>query len=908
MFDGLLNAFASAFTQSNRLLTLQIGGDGFEPEALLPHILRGTHSISSLYRYELDCLSSNAYLELKDLLGLPVQVGILDPKGDERIITGVVTSAATLGADGGFSAYRLVIEPALALLTHRRTSRVFQDITVSEIVQVVLDEHIAANPVFASAFKLETQLSETYPARSYCLQYRESDLAFISRLLKEEGIAWRFVFTAGDTPVHTLVLFDDPYNLEQSQLGRVRFHRADGTESEDGLQRWDSSRQIGASQVSLSSFDYKSVSPNQAKDSGQIDQGTAGEQAQSSLEDYDPQSLYYGDPDDLNRYATLRQKALDRATKTFTATGTVRGLNVGEWFELSNHPVHDFDAPEQRQFVVTGETLTAQNNLPGDVQNGLAGLLASVSAMRSSITGNGSGAGNDSSNNPPFQSQLTLIRRGIDLTPDYAHSEHAKPKSNGVQTAIVVGPAGEEIHTDDLGRIKIQFHWQRPDEHPEFGANLDDRSSCWVRVACPSAGAGWGHQFLPRIGQEVLVDFIEGDIDRPLITGVLYNGSHTPPEFSGVGSLPANKTLSGIKSKEYKGSRYNELLFDDSTDQIRTKLSSEHGKTQLNMGYLAHPRTEGKAEPRGEGAELRTDAAATIRAAKGLLLTTDARQQAKGNQLDRAELVGLLKVLESIHKNLSELSNTHQAEETDTAKLSDLVTHLENWDKGSNTQGGKPDATGGQPIIAASSPCGIVLGSNDSIALAANSHIDIASVKNTQISTGRKFLVRATEQLSLFVHQMGMKLIAASGKIEIQAQNEAIEITSAKKLILTSLEEIVLQAPKITHIAQNAKIELAGGSITTQCSGTHTQKAASHSMSGGGGCSPTLPKFQQSKASYDEKFVLRYPNGKPMADVNAKVKDADNKVLWQGKTNDQGHSELLSKDLPNGLRIDFLPD
>src|SRR5471030_1036752 len=264
MFDGLLNSFASAFTQSNRLLTLQLGGDGFEPEALLPHILRGTHSISSLYRYELDCLSSNAFIELKDLLGLPVQVGILDPDGDERIITGVVTSAATLGADGGFSAYRLVIEPALALLTHRRTSRVFQAQSVPEIVKTLLDEHLAANPLFSSAFQLDPQLTETYPARSYCLQCRESDLAFISRLLKEGGIAWRFVFTAGDTPVHTLVLFDDPYSLEQSLLGRIRFNHADSTESEDGLQRWESSRQIVASQVSLSSFDYKSVSPNQA--------------------------------------------------------------------------------------------------------------------------------------------------------------------------------------------------------------------------------------------------------------------------------------------------------------------------------------------------------------------------------------------------------------------------------------------------------------------------------------------------------------------------------------------------------------------------------------------------------------------------------------------------------------------
>ncbi|MEW4323755.1 type VI secretion system tip protein VgrG, partial [Chromobacterium vaccinii] len=128
-------------------------------------------------------------------------------------------------------------------------------------------------------------------------------------------------------------------------------------------------------------------------------------------------------------------------------------------------------------------------------------------------------------------------------------------------------------HTDAQGRIKVQFHWQRPDEHPTIGAGLDDKSSCWLRVAMPSAGAGWGHQFIPRIGQEVLVDFIEGDIDRPVITGVLYNGSHPTPDFSGAGSLPANKTLSGIKSKEHQGGGYNELLFDDTPTSAKRSIS-----------------------------------------------------------------------------------------------------------------------------------------------------------------------------------------------------------------------------------------------------------------------------------------------------------------------------------------------
>ncbi|WP_043581332.1 type VI secretion system Vgr family protein, partial [Chromobacterium subtsugae] len=189
----------------------------------------------------------------------------------------------------------------------------------------------------------------------------------------------------------------------------------------------------------------------------------------------------------------------------------------------------------------------------------------------------------------PFASQIQAQRRGIPLTPAYAGTAAAKPTSLGVQTATVVGPAGEEVHTDAQGRIKVQFHWQRPDEHPTIGAGLDDKSSCWLRVAMPSAGAGWGHQFIPRIGQEVLVDFIEGDIDRPVITGVLYNGSHPTPDFSGAGSLPANKTLSGIKSKEHQGGNYNELLFDDTPGEVRAKLSSEAGKTQLNQGYLAHP-------------------------------------------------------------------------------------------------------------------------------------------------------------------------------------------------------------------------------------------------------------------------------------------------------------------------------
>jgi type VI secretion system secreted protein VgrG len=282
----------------------------------------------------------------------------------------------------------------------------------------------------------------------------------------------------------------------------VRYHRSDATETEDGLSDWQSSRQVVPGKVSIASYDYKASSSNTSFDQTAVEQGNSGNAAQSTLEQYDAPGLYYAsDADSLSHYARLRQQANDAQAKSFQGTGTARGLIAGQWFRLDDHPAHEDDSAEQREFVVTKQSFSASNNLPSGLKSGLPqSLLAS----------------NDSS--APYTSSFSAQRRGIALTPSYANTALAKPSSNGVQTATVVGPSGEEVHTDEQGRIKVQFHWQRTDEHPTIGANLDDKSSCWLRVAMPSAGHAWGHQFIPRIGQEVLVDFIEGDIDRPLVT------------------------------------------------------------------------------------------------------------------------------------------------------------------------------------------------------------------------------------------------------------------------------------------------------------------------------------------------------------------------------------------------------
>ncbi|MDN0083491.1 type VI secretion system tip protein TssI/VgrG, partial [Crenobacter sp. SG2305] len=510
---SLLASFAAAFTQDDRLLTLQLGDGRRWADALLPQQLDGEEALSDSYRYQLTCLSPDTDLALKDLLGQPVRLTVQDADGAAVARCGVVSAAQALGSDGGFAQYGLTIEPPLALLRHRRTSRVFQDLSVPDIVQQVLAEHRAANPGFARVQHWDFQLSGEAPLRSYCLQYRESDYDFIVRLLHEEGYHWHFVHDGqeGDVPQVTLVVADDPYRLPAAPLERVRFHRSDASEAEDGLTDWRGSRQIVPGRVSLASFDYQPVSTQHSGDASRVEQGDGGSALQASLEDYDPQGLYYaGDTEQLGRYAQLRQQAHDAQAKTFDGAGSVRNLVAGHWFRLDGHPAHDADPAEQREFVVTRQSFTARNNLPGELTRSLRaaapGLFGQADSAEPAV---------------PFQTRFQAQRRGQPLPPAYAHSAAARPTSRGVQTATVVGPRGsdagssqaEEVHTDAHGRIKVQFHWQRPDEHPTLGAGLDDKSSCWLRVAMPSAGAGWGYQFIPRIGQEVLVDFIEGDID-----------------------------------------------------------------------------------------------------------------------------------------------------------------------------------------------------------------------------------------------------------------------------------------------------------------------------------------------------------------------------------------------------------
>jgi type VI secretion system secreted protein VgrG len=311
-----------------------------------------------------------------------------------------------------------------------------------------------------------------------------------------------------------------------------------------------------------------------------------------------------------------------------------------------------------------------------------------------------------------------------------------------------------------------------------------------------------------------------------------------------VGSLPANKTLSGHKSKEYKGSRYNELLFDDSTDQIRTKLSSEHGKTQLNQGFLIHPRIDGKGRPRGEGLEARTDAYAAFRGARGVLISANAREAANNDHLDSQELSTQLSTSLELSKSLSDASTQHHAAALDANVTAE---HLLSVSKATYQQSGTEVAGYSEPILAFSAPAGIVAATPKSQQFAAGEHLHLSSLRDTNLAVGNRLSMAIKEAWSVFVAISGIKLFAGKGKIELQAQDDTIEATAQKDFLISSVQGHVIVTGKqsITFYSGGAMIRMKDGDIDLHCPGTLTLKAAVKSLEGPASVAnplPTLPK------------------------------------------------------------------
>jgi type VI secretion system secreted protein VgrG len=476
-----------------------------------------------------------------------------------------------------------------------------------------------------------------------------------------------------------------------------------------------------------------------------------------------------------------------------------------------------------------------------------------------------------------------------------------EPKLYGLQSALVVGPQGGEIHTDEHGRVRLQFHWDRQGRY-------DENSSAWVRVASSWAGQGFGALAVPRVGQEVLVQWLDGNPDRPLVTGRVYNAAQLPARLGQSGGLPANQAVSGWSTRELHGAREQQLRFDDTSGQISTQLASAHGHSQLNLGFLTQPRRDGTGKARGEGFELRSDDSGAIRSAKSLLISAWKRLDASDNQLSREEHLGLMQDCLDLFKSLGQYAAGHQALPVDAAPQTELKDDLHAAAAGSNTEPKGGGGTGGKPTLSLTAPAGIATTTPKTILSYAGVNLDSVAQQHLQCTAGQRLSLNAGQGIGLFAHQGGITAIAHHGKLLLQSQHDDIEANAAHHIKWSATNgNLVGMAKKIVLIAEDGSFLQIGDGITLGTRGVIAQKAAGFPHSGPATLSAELPAFGTGKP--DQKFKLHYggASGTLAALRRFEITMSDGSVK-AGTSDAQGLTELLERDAMHIAQVRILSD
>lgn len=518
--------------------------------------LRAHERLGEPYEITVALRTDDLAAEPAALLGQPATV-IIERDALHQELSGIVERVEEGDTSDHALHATLTLVPALSALRHRRTSRIFQDLSVPEILAQVLGEGLQPYGRRIDA----TALAADHPAQEYTVQYRETDFEFAHRLMEEHGITYRFVSEGG---AEVMVLGDGPTPFGELRSagntdGVLSMRTIDGDPGlHEDVQKFERVSRLRPTVARTMVFDWHVPRPLQDGEDGSaaLLGSPNGAMLGPAREDYDhlePATLHgfrskpleFGQ---VQRQLELRRALHQRDAVRCTGSSTATQMTPGLSFELLEHPQED---------LVGQYVLVAVEHLYG--------ILAGSSA--SSAYGN----------------RFECVPVAVAWRPE---RRHARPRIPGVQTATVVGPAGEEIFTDAHGRIKIQLHWDR-------GGQFDGGSSCFVRVVQPWAGNGWGSMFLPRVGMEVAVTFVDGDPDRPIVTGCLYNGAHPPPY-----ALPGSKTKSGIKSESSPGGGgFNELRFEDAAGaeeiyvhaqkDMNEAIGNDHGMTVGNNQTVA---------------------------------------------------------------------------------------------------------------------------------------------------------------------------------------------------------------------------------------------------------------------------------------------------------------------------------
>jgi type VI secretion system secreted protein VgrG len=701
------------------------------PAELLFESMTMTCGLSMLGEMPLNLLSSRADIAPEDLLGKSVTVKVESAGDAKRYFNGYVTRFALGAHRGRHHRYQATVRPWLWFLTRTTDCRVFQEESVPDIVKKVFGDHKVAN--------FEFKLFREYRKWTYCVQYRESDYDFVARLLELEGIYWYFEHTDGQ---HKLVLVDS-----QSAHDAVPGHEtlpyietAGGSPpTTEYISNWTFAREVKTGKAVLTSYDFERPSTSLL-----VEKEKSRAYELSDYEMFDYQGDYVQGADG-SQLVEDRRDELQARFQLLHGVSNGHFIEVGRLLKMRSHPREDQNA----EYLVTGLSVHAQNARESGV--GAGGFQCDFSAI-------------------PSSQQFRPPRR----TP--------KPFVQGPQSAVVVGPGGEEIYTDKYGRVKLQFHWDR------YGKK-NDKSSCWVRVSHPWAGKNFGAIHIPRIGQEVIVDFLEGDPDQPIVIGRVYNAEQMPPW-----DLPANATQSGILTRSSKGgavANANAIRFEDKNGSEQLWIHAEKNQDieveNDETHWVGHDRT--KTVDHDETVHVKHDRTETVDNNETITIG-----------VNRTETVGSN---ESITIG-SNRSVTVGASETKTVALQ--RTH----------------AVGVNETIAIGAAQEVAIGAYQTVNVGANQDISVGASQSTSVGQDRK--VDVGNDLVTTVGKNETRTVGEERKTSI-GKDDKLQV--GKKYLLEAADEITLKTGDASiTMKKDGTIQIKGKDITITGSGKIGIKAS----------------------------------------------------------------------------------
>lgn len=695
--------------------------------ALLLQSMRGTEALGRPFCYQLDLVTADVNVDFDAVVGQTMTVELELENGETREFTGHVSELSLVGGRGRQVLYRAELRPWLELLSYRTNCRIFQGQTVPEVVKLLFREHGFSD--------FEERLTDAYRAWDYLVQYRESDFSFVSRILEQEGIYYYFRHQGG---VHVLVLADSrsaheavpgyesiPYFPPEESAQRDRDH----------VDAWHLTRRIQPGKVTASDYDF--TRPRASL----LSQRTEPEEkAGASYEAYDYPGEYLAAADG-DKEVRIRLEAHHAAQEVAEGSGNARGLAVGALFSLSEFPRGD----QNKEYLVV------QASYQIDVNADESGSAAAA---------------------PTYRCQFTAIDG---QRPFRTPRQTPKPVVEGPQTAIVVGPGGEEIYTDEYGRVKLKFHWDRL-------GTADENSSCWVRVAQLWAGSSFGGVHIPRIGQEVIVDFLEGDPDRPIITGRVYNFDNPVPY-----ELPGNQTQSGIKSRSTKGGapgNFNELRFED-------KKGNEHVFMQAEKDLSVLVKNE---EERSVGASrtttIRVDDSLDVGANRSARIGADDSEVVGGSQ---TVSVG---ANQTIAVTLAR-SITAASESVGVGTRTKTVATNETTSVG----GSRSETVGRSETVAIGKDQIVTVGGKRSHSVDKDETLSVMGKraqtvsKDDQLQVGKRLVITAADEIVLKSGQASLTL-KKNGDILLKGKN--LQLDGSGKINVKASSNLVLKGSKIT--------------------------------------------------------------------------------------------------------------